>query len=184
MAWLESHTVLMRHRKLVELARKLRLRRSHAMGHLHALWHAALEQQDDGDLSEWTDELIAELSDYPGDAPQYVRLLQDTGFLGYRDPKTKVLLPGTERMIHDWLVHTGRFLTSRYSTSNRDRLVAIYAKHGLVYGSETRASGKREVSDPHQHNQPTHPPTKGGAAGRKAGEIAELAGKLEKRGVK
>src|SRR5688572_14781060 len=106
MAWIKSHTVLIRHRKLVELARELRLRRSYTMGHLHSLWHTALEQQDDGDLSSWSDELIAESSDFPGDAPQWVRLCQKYRWLD-------------DKLIHDWPDYAGAYLISKYSGSNR-----------------------------------------------------------------
>ena len=121
MAWIESHTILKRHRKVASLAHALRLRRSYAIGHLHLLWHEALDQQDDGDLSSWSDEFIAESSDYPGDAPQFVRLLQEVGWLD-------------GKLLHDWLDYAGAFLRKRYASGNRERLVAIWAKHGRVYG--------------------------------------------------
>lgn len=116
MAWIESHTVLIRHRKLIELAKELRIRPVYALGHLHSLWHNALEQQEDGDLSSWSDELIAELSEFTGDAPQYVRLLQKHKWL-------------EEKLIHDWLDYAGKYLTSKYRTSNPKRLKEIYKKH-------------------------------------------------------
>ncbi len=37
MPWIESHTVLLRHRKLRELSRDLRLKSVHLMGHLQAV---------------------------------------------------------------------------------------------------------------------------------------------------
>lgn len=142
MAWIESHTVLIRHRKLKEFTRALRLRPAHGMGHLHALWHAALEQQEDGDLIGWSDEFIAESADYPGDALQFVQLLQKTGWLD-------------GKLLHDWLDYAGMFLIKKYSTSNRGRLVEIWKKHGRVYGSDQKASL------PNQPNQPLpNPPTK------------------------
>lgn len=130
MAWIESHTVLSRHRKLAELAAALRIRRSYAMGHLHSLWHAALEQQEDGDLSSWSDEFIAESSDFPGDAPQFVRLLQQHRWLD-------------GRLLHDWIDYAGLYLIRKYSTSGKDRLVEIWLKHGREYG----ANGKRTNSE-------------------------------------
>jgi len=121
LAWIESHTILIRHRKIIELARELRLRRSYIMGHLHALWHAALEQAEDGDLSQWSDELIAEMSDYPGSAPQYVRLLQKYGFLD-------------NKIIHDWLDYSGKYLETKYRSSNPQKIIDIWAKHNIEYG--------------------------------------------------
>lgn len=118
--WIESHTILIRLRKLKELAKELRLRPAHLMGHLHALWHAALEQSEDGDLSHWSDETIADYSDYPGDAPQYVRLLQKHGWLD-------------GKILHDWLDYAGRYLESKYRVSNPDRLRKIWAKFGREF---------------------------------------------------
>ena len=151
MAWIESHTVLMRHRKVAHLANALRLRRSAIIGHLHALWHAALEQQDDGDLSSWSDEFIAECSDFPGDAPQYVRLLQEAGWLD-------------GKLLHDWPDYAGAFLRSRYASGNRERLVAIWAKHGRPYGEATgkqpetnRQPTRKKVPPDHTGPDPTKP---------------------------
>lgn len=116
MAWIESHTILIRHRKLIELSKDLRLKPVYTMGHLHALWHAALEQQEDGDLSSWSDELIAEMASYSGDAPQFVRLLQQHKWLD-------------GKIIHDWLDFVGKYLTTKYRTSNPKRLKEIYKIH-------------------------------------------------------
>lgn len=119
MAWLESHTVLMRHRKLVALASELRIRKSYAMGHLHALWHTALEQQEDGDMSRWTPEMIAACADYPGDASAFVKLLRKHGWMD-----------GDYR-IHDWWQYAGPYLRARYKKSPekwqaiRDRCVTV-----------------------------------------------------------
>lgn len=104
MAWIESHTVLRNHRKVLLLSRALRLNTAQTIGHLHLLWHAALEQQENGDLSKWTDELIAELAGFTGDAPQFVRLLQKFGWLD-------------GKMIHDWWEYAGRYLQSKYGKS-------------------------------------------------------------------
>lgn len=105
------------------------------MGHLHSLWHDALELAEDGDLSLWSDELIAESADYPGDAPQFVRLLQQHRWLD-------------GKMIHDWLDYAGLYLIRKYSTHQRDRLILIWEKHGKNYG-------EREVSKERASNAST-----------------------------
>ena len=120
MAWIESHTILTRHRKLVFMAKELRLKPVYLMGHLHALWHAAMEQQEDGDLSSWTDEIIAEYAQFQGDAPQFVSLLQKYRWLD-------------GKLIHDWLEYAGKYLESKYRSSNYNRLINIWEKHGLIY---------------------------------------------------
>jgi hypothetical protein len=86
------------------------------MGHLHSLWHAALEQQEDGDLSSWSDEFIAQMADYPGDAPQFVRLLQKHNWL-------------EGKVLHDWLDYAGKYLTAKYRTANPKKLRQILSKH-------------------------------------------------------
>lgn len=127
MAWISSNTVLMRHRKLIELARELRLKPVYLLGHLHALWHNALEQAEDGDLSQWSDEFIAESACYSGDSPQFVSLLQKHKWLD-------------GKIIHDWLDYVGKYLTIKYKENNKSRLEEIWAKHGKSYGEKESKS--------------------------------------------
>lgn len=119
MAWIESHTILIRHRKVIELAKDLRLKPVYVIGHLHALWHVVLEQQEDGDLTLWSDDFIADSSCYQGDAPQYVSLLQKHKWLN-------------NRIIHDWWDYAGRYLESKYKTSNPTKLHTIREKLCIV----------------------------------------------------
>ena len=148
MAWIESHTVLSRHRKVKETARALRIRPAYLIGHLHLLWHAALEQAEDGDLTRWTDEFIAESADYPGDAPQFVQLLQDHGWLD-------------GRLLHDWTDYAGKFLMGKYAKDHRDRLVEIWAKHGRTYGKKP----PNPIPSDSQQNPNQTPPTPLGKVG-------------------
>lgn len=119
MAWIESHTVLIRHRKVTQLAKDLRLKPVYVLGHLHSLWHAVLEQQEDGDLTSWNDDLIADLAQFSGNAPQFVSLLQKHGWLD-------------GKLIHDWLDYAGRYLDAKYRTSNPTLLKAIREKHQVA----------------------------------------------------
>lgn len=122
MAWIKSHTVVSRHRKLMDLADALKIETPLAVGHLILLWHSALEQQEDGDLSKWSDKFIAKMSMFQGDAEVYVKALQKYGWLD-------------GRLIHDWIDHAGQYLTSKYKSSNKDALAAIWRRHGRDYGS-------------------------------------------------
>ncbi len=159
MAWIESHTVAIRHRKLRAMAADLRIKPVYLLGHLHALWHTALEQQEDGDMSEWSDAMIADAAAFLGDAKKFVSLLQTHRWLGYFN-EAGFIIAGTEKLIHDWTDYAGKFLTGRYSTSNRDRLLEIWRKHRREYGRNTAAKSEREVSekDSTTPNPPTHPP--------------------------
>jgi len=128
MAWIESHTVTLRHRKLTASARELRLKPVYFLGHLHALWHAVLEQQEDGDLSSWSDEMIADAAQFQGDAAKFVSLLLLHRWLD------------DARTIHDWLDYVGLYLTRKYAKRNKDRLAEIWQKYGRIYGSGERPS--------------------------------------------
>ena len=66
MAWIEVHTPLIRHRKLRRLARSLKITPVQALGHLVALWGSVLELAEDGDITKWSVEDIAEYAQYDG----------------------------------------------------------------------------------------------------------------------
>lgn len=119
MAWIESHTVLLRHRKVLQLANDLGLQPVHVIGHLHALWHTVLEQQEDGNLGEWPDVMIAQAAAYSGDAAAFVAALQSRKWLD-------------GKIIHDWMDYAGRYLQVKYRTSNPARLLKIQKLHKSV----------------------------------------------------
>lgn len=140
MAWIESHTVLGRHRKLIELAFDLKVKPVQVIGHLHALWHAVLEQQEDGDLSKWSDSYIAQCALWEGDPTEFVTRIRERGWLD-------------GSLVHDWIDYTGPFLIRKYSSGNPARLKDIWAKHGYKYGkgiakyTKQKATPKRVESE-------------------------------------
>ena len=138
MAWLESHTVLIRHRKLLELARRLNIPSVYALGHLHSLWYSVLEQQEDGNLSKWSDELIAEMAQYKGKPDIFVSSLVQYGWLD-------------GRIIHDWLDYAGRYLTGKYRNSNPKKLKEIYKLHKTGF---RRSLGSKETDNLPNHTKP------------------------------
>src|SRR5512146_532366 len=143
MAWIESHTVLLRHRKSIELAFDLNVKPVQVLGHLHALWHAVLEQQEDGDLSRWSDALIAQSAAWEGDATEFVTHLRERGWLD-------------GHLVHDWIDYTGLYLIKKCSSGNAARLKEIWSKHGYKYGkgngkyAKQKANGKRTNSEPQE----------------------------------
>ena len=140
MAWIESHTVLARHRKTLELAFDLQVKPVQVVGHLHVFWHTVLEQQEDGDLSQWSDQLIAQAAMWEGDATVFVTRLRERGWLD-------------GHLVHDWIDYTGPYLTKKYSSGNPTRLRDIWAKYGYKYGkgqgkySKQKATPKRVKSE-------------------------------------
>lgn len=128
------------------MAKASRLKPAHLIGHLHLLWHAALEQQEDGNLAKWSDDLICDLSGSPCDAPQWVRLLQDHGWLD------------SGRLLHDWPDYAGAYLRGKYAKDHREKLVVIWALHGRTYGNPTEAQPKpnRTLPNPPDLTKPTN----------------------------
>ena len=134
MAWIQSHTVLLRHRKVLQLATDLTLPAVHVVGHLHALWHTVLEQQENGDLTDWPDDMIAQAAAYPGPASAFVSALQARKWLD-------------GKIIHDWMDYAGRYLLMKYRTSNPKRLLQIQKLHQSVSRSVSSRTKVRPKSD-------------------------------------
>lgn len=153
MPWIESHSVLIRHRKLKEFARFLAVKPVIALGHIHCLWHTAIEQAEDGDLSQWSDELIADAAQWEGDPKEFLSASLRAKFID------------DDRRIHDWLDYVGRYLISKYKTSGQDKLREIWAKYGKKYGKEFLSTSESPTLGvpptlptlPTLPNQPTEP---------------------------
>ena len=99
--WIESHANLRSHKKLIPFAQDIGLENAHAIGHLHCLWYACLEQAEDGDLITWDNRAIAELAGFKGDANKFVKSLQRHGWLDMK-------------LVHDWLDYSSKYLISKY----------------------------------------------------------------------
>jgi len=106
MAWIESHQELKDHPKTRKLSRHLGITVPAAIGHLHCLWWWALEYAQDGDLSEYDAEDIAEAAMWEGEAAPFTDGLVKAGFIDSTDDTDAV-------MIHDWMEYAGRLVTSR-----------------------------------------------------------------------
>ena len=99
--WIESHVNLTRHRRFAHLLELLGdVAEATVVGSLHLLWHGVLEQQPDGDLTEWRPFAIARLARWPGQADTFVDALRASGFLDTEDGHT---------VIHDWPQYTQGF---------------------------------------------------------------------------
>lgn len=139
-AWIESHTVLPRHRKVLLLAHDLKTDIVQTIGHLHCLWYTVLEQQENGDLSDWPDTLISQAALWKGDATEFVTRLREREWLD-------------GHLVHDWIDYVGPYLTKKYSSGNVPRLKEIWLLHGFKYGkgqgkyAKQKASVKRAESE-------------------------------------
>lgn len=106
----------------VTAKKDLRIAPVHFVGHLYALWSGTKKFAEDGDLSRFDDDMIAELAGFNGNPTTFVAALQLRGWLD-------------GKLIHDWIDHQRDWLISRYK--NRPHILkAIWEKHGRVYGRE------------------------------------------------
>ena len=111
MAWIESHQELKDHPKTRKLARQLGITVPAAIGHLHCLWWWALEYAQDGDLSEYDAEDIAEAAMWEGESAAFNDGLIKAGFIDSADDTDA-------GSIHDWMEYAGRLVTARRRKSD------------------------------------------------------------------
>ena len=91
--WIESHQNLRNHPKTIELAAELNLKQHCVIGHLHCMWWWALDYAPDGDLTAFSDRVIAYAAEYEGKPEVFVNALIKSGFLEEYDGNI---------YIHDW----------------------------------------------------------------------------------
>lgn len=102
MAWIESHQEVGRHPKTRKAARRLGIGIPQMVGHLHLLWHWALDYADTGDLGAHDNEDVALGAMWDGDPDEFVQVLIDVGYID--DPG---------RTLHHWMDYAGRLVADR-----------------------------------------------------------------------
>jgi hypothetical protein len=112
-AWIESHEGLARHPKTKKLARLLGENVPSAIGRLHLLWWWALEYAQDGNLSRYDPEDIADALMWEGEAAVVVEALCTAGFLDTDEDGAF--------HIHDWNEYAGRLIEQREKNAERKR---------------------------------------------------------------
>lgn len=124
MAWIESHTNLHRHPKIIKTQRVFGWDNDQAVGKMMKFWHWCLEFADSGVLDAYDAEDIAAVFGVTLDPSALVQRMVAIGWLD-DDPVLRV---------HDWLDYAGKYLHAKYHTSNPEKLNGIYAAHGRIYG--------------------------------------------------
>lgn len=137
--WIESHQDLRSNPKTKRLARALSTSVPAVMGHLHCLWHWALDHADDGDVSQFDAEDLADAAGYDGDAHEFVQALIDcgpgvkVGFLerdGLRgDPADG---KAASLVLHDWWEYAGKLVAKRRRDAERKARARAVSDSGPV----------------------------------------------------
>ena len=122
MAWIEVHQALVRHRKLYPLAEELRIDRMQALGHLIALWLWAIDNAEDGDLTEFSPAALSEAACWRKKPREFVAALELTGWIDVSD--------GGSSHLHDWSDYAGRLIDRRRTDRERKRIIRTQVADG------------------------------------------------------
>ena len=151
MAWIESHSVLIEHRKVREAANLLGIEPVHFLGHLHCLWHKVIELREDGDITSWSVDDISYYARWKGDVNIFYDALKNR-FIDEKNEK---------KLIHDWFDYAGKYLYAKYHQNNPKLLKQIkkmYQKKGYKIGyPKGSPKGSPKFYLPNQPNQPNQP---------------------------
>lgn len=119
MAWIESHSLLIDHKKVREVAQILEIKPVLLIGHLHCLWHKVIDLCEDGDISTWNEGDVSYYSKWEGDPKTFYDALKNR----FIDEKNGY------KLIHDWLDYAWKYLYSKYHTNNPKLLETIRKKY-------------------------------------------------------
>lgn len=148
MAWIESHQDLEEHPKILLLCNKTGWNLDEAIGKLHRLWWWTLKYAEDGDLSKYDPSQFLVRLNSKLSSKELYKALQEANFIEKNG------------LIHDWLDYAGRYLTTKYRTSNPNRLQMIEKKYESVK-SRTKGRLKSDTvpTVPTVPNQPKEQPS-------------------------
>jgi len=117
--WIELHQTLPGHKKLGWLAEALHVERMQAMGHLTTLWLWAIDQAEDGDLTDFTVADIAEAARWKKKPQTFVAALEHARFIDVSDGR---------RVLHDWMDYAGTLMARREKDRDRKRTVRALSR--------------------------------------------------------
>jgi hypothetical protein len=132
MAYVEAHAALREHPKTKRAARLLGVTPVAIVGHLLFLWWWCQDYAQDGNLSAWNAEDIAEAAGWTNDPAAFVEALLICGKPGFLEIAEDGAL-----LIHDWFQYGGKLFTQR--------------KQGAVRQANWRARQRNESVTPLQN---------------------------------
>jgi len=121
-AWIELHQTLPANKKTMRLKKLLRIKTPQAVGHLCILWLWALDNAPNGDLSGFSADEIAEVSQWTGKNPDdFLSALTESGFVD------------GDLHLHDWYSYAGKLVDKRERNTERMRPARAEHVQGLPY---------------------------------------------------
>ncbi len=145
MTWIAIRNGERRSQRFRTLKRAMKWSSLETSGFLCHFWNEVLDNQEDGDLSTWDSEGLAEVTEVP--ARLHSRLwsaLLGSGYIGQGSNGRVVA--------SDWISIAGQFLRGRYASGAKGKqdipmLRKIWAIHGKSYGKAETGAGSKEVED-------------------------------------
>jgi hypothetical protein len=156
--WIELHDTLLDHIKLKRLSRELDITRVIARGYIVTLWLNTLRHATDGCLTDWSDEDLAEYSEWTGDPVRWREALLDCAWL--------VLDENGLVHVNDWREYASHLKAakSRAQARNRKRRQRDRERENLKEskrlnnGHDMSRNGHGDIT--HQSQQVTKEPTR------------------------
>lgn len=110
MAFIEVHQTLPSHRKIMRLRRLLKIEPAQAVGHMVSLWCWALDNAQDGNLSPFEADEVAEAAMWKKDPEKFYQAMQESGFVD------------EDNYLHDWDDYAGRLMEQREYRKEQNRV--------------------------------------------------------------
>lgn len=158
MAWIESHTTLDKHHKVIRLRLAMRWSKNETIGFLHRFWWTVLEVSPSGDITALSSpEVMAEMLDMePGVMAKVLQAME------HPDPKQTFLdRAGGRLLVHDWLDFAWTYLSDSKFKRHPEKLAEIKRIHKSADDPPSvrgqSSDGPRIVRDTNQTNQPDQP---------------------------
>lgn len=138
MAWIESHEELLTHPKSKRLKRKLNVSIHEVVGILHFFWHWAVKYAEDGDITKFSAEDIADAIQFDGDADKLITALIESGFVDELDD---------QRVIHDWFDYAGKLVLWRRKEAERLKGYRKSKKKEIVHSTNEERTMYEQRTD-------------------------------------
>ena len=98
MSWIESHQELGRHPKTRRMAKQLGVSLPAVVGHLHYLWWWAMDFAQDGDVTGFDNDEVAEAALWDGNSVEFFQALASSGFIDVIHEEGQ----DEKCILHDW----------------------------------------------------------------------------------
>jgi hypothetical protein len=118
MAWIESHQELAEHPKTKRLAKKLGISIAQTIGHLHLFWWWSMNYAEDGDLSNFDHDEIADAAHWESDPEEFINAMVNCG---PGSSRRFLEFEGDKLYVHNWQEYIGRLVEKREKNRQRKR---------------------------------------------------------------